>query len=250
MAPTNRQTKAEVKRARAAAARAAAERAQRRARLLRVGLWSAVAAAALVAAVIVVVNQTGNAKTAGAAASPTAPGASTAVGAAPSASSVANGSAPPWPAPADPSAAVAAAGLSMLSEEGTALHIHTHLDVFVDGSPVQVPADIGIDEARPAISALHTHDTTGVIHVESPSKTATFTLGQFFTEWQVPLSADRLGGLTVDATHHLKVYVNGTLRAGDPAAIVLAAHDEIAVIYGTDAQNVNVPMSYRWTNGL
>jgi hypothetical protein len=138
----------------------------------------------------------------------------------------------------------------MLGEEGNALHIHAHLDVIADGKPVQVPADIGVDDARQMISPLHSHDTTGVIHVESPNKADTFTLGQFFAEWDVALSADHIGGLTADDTHHLTVYVNGTPRAGDPAAIVLAAHDEIAIVYGTDAEQITVPSSYPWTNGL
>src|SRR5262249_7959582 len=116
---------------------------------------------------------------------------------------------PPWGKPADASAAVAAAGLPMLGEEGNALHIHTHLDVIVNGSAVQVPAEIGIDEARQKISPLHSHDTSGVIHIESPDANASFTLGQYFTEWQVSVSADHIGGLTNDATHHLKAYVNG-----------------------------------------
>jgi hypothetical protein len=134
--------------------------------------------------------------------------------------------------------------------EGNAVHIHSHLDVFVDGKAVTVPAEIGIDEARNKISALHSHDPTGVIHVESPTAPATFTLGQFFIEWQVSLSADHIGGLKADDTHHLKVYVNGTLREGDPASIVLAAHDEIAIVYGVDAQQPTVPKTYTWTNGL
>jgi len=157
---------------------------------------------------------------------------------------------PPWGAPADPSAAAAAAGLPMLGAEGTALHIHAHLDVIADGTPVEVPADIGIDVPAQKISPLHTHDTTGVIHVESPTKSATFTLGQFFDEWQVSLSPDHIGGLTTDSTHQLKVYVNGKVQSGDPTKIVLAAHDEIAIVYGTAAQQTNVPSSYQWTNGL
>ena len=126
----------------------------------------------------------------------------------------------------------------------------TSLDVFANGSAVQVPAEIGIDPAHQQISPLHTHDTTGVIHIESPDKTATFTLGQFFTEWQVSLSGDHIGGLTVDATHHLKVYVNGKPYTDNPANLAFAAHDEIAIVYGTDAQPVTVPSSYAWTNGL
>ena len=243
MATTRRPTKAEAKRARIEAARTAAARAQRRSRNLRIGLWSAagIVVLALVVTVSVVLTRPDTPKAAPAPAT-TAP--TTA------ASAAGRTSNPPWSAPADASAAVAAAGLPMLGEEGSALHIHAHLDVIANGSPVQVPADIGVDDARQKISPLHSHDTTGVIHIESPNKTDTFTLGQFFAEWQVALAADHIGGLAADATHHLKVYVNGIPRTGDPAGIALAAHDEIAIVYGTDAQQTNVPNSYHWTNGL
>ncbi|MFE3503221.1 hypothetical protein ACFXPX_28030 [Kitasatospora sp. NPDC059146] len=158
---------------------------------------------------------------------------------------------PPWDAPADAAAAVKAAGLPMLGAEGTALHIHTHLDVYADGQPVTVPALVGIDESAQRISPLHTHDTSGVVHIESPVA-ADFTLGQFLTEWQVSASADHLGGLRTDATHALTAYVDGKAVGGDPAAIVLHAHDEIALVYGTAAENaaVKVPSGYDWPSGL
>jgi hypothetical protein len=138
----------------------------------------------------------------------------------------------------------------MLGEEGNALHIHAHLDVIINGGPIAVPADIGVDEARHKISPLHSHDSSGVIHIESPNANDSFTLGQFFAEWDVALSANRIGGLTADASHHLTVYVNGTQHTGNPATIVLSAHDEIAIVYGTEAQPASVPTSYEWTNGL
>jgi hypothetical protein len=239
MPTTSRPTKAEIKRARVEAARAAVARAKRRSRNLRIGLWSAAAlvVAALVATTIVVLNRPHPAQTATAAP-------------AGSASVLGRTDNPPWNAPSDVSAAVASAGLPMLGAEGTAVHIHAHLDIIVNGSAVQVPADIGVDDAQQKISPLHSHDTTGVIHIESPTKPATFTLGQFFTQWQVSLSADHIGGLVSDNTRHLKVYVNGIPRDGDPAGIVLAAHDEIAIVYGTDAQQSNVPHTYQWSNGL
>lgn len=240
MATTRRSTKAELKQARAEAARAAFARAKRRSRMRRLGLWSAAGvavAAAAVATTVVLLNHRDTSQAA------TAVPAS-AVGA------VGRTSNPPWDAPRDASAGVAAAGLSMLGEEGNEVHIHAHLDIIANGNPVQIPADIGVDEARHKISPLHSHDTTGVIHIESPVKDATFTLGQFFTEWQLSLSADHIGGLATDDSHHLKAYVNGKLRTGDPTGIVLAAHDEIAIVYGTDAQQANVPSSYQWSNGL
>ncbi|WP_051969723.1 hypothetical protein [Kitasatospora azatica] len=157
---------------------------------------------------------------------------------------------PPWDAPADASAAVAAAGLPMLDAEGTVEHIHAHLDVYLDGKAVSVPPLIGIDETAQRISPLHTHDTSGVIHIESPVKTD-FTLGQFMTEWQVSLAADHLGGATTDGSHTLTAYVDGKPVTGDPAAVVLGAHQEIALVYGTATENaqVSVPSSFAFPNG-
>ena len=239
MASARRPTKAESKRAQIEAARAAMAQAQRRDRLIRVGLWSIAGVVLIAILVTVIVVLTRPDKTAVATATRT--GAASAVG---------RTTNPPWDAPADPSAAAATAGLPMLGSEGSALHIHAHLDVLANGTPVEVPADLGIDVPAQKISPLHTHDTTGVIHVESPMKSATFTLGQFFDEWQVSLAADHLGGLTTDGTHQLKVYVNGKVQSGDPTNIVLTAHDEIAIVYGTAAQQTNVPSSFQWTNGL
>ena len=246
MTGTRRPTKAEVKRARAEAARAAVAKAQRRSRIIRLSAWAGaiVVALAVIVSAIAVLNRPHTV--------PTVAAASSAPATTPSPIATAQGrtSNPPWDAPADTSSVVAAAGLPMLGEEGNAVHIHAHLDIIVNGVAVQVPANIGIDEARQQISPLHSHDTTGVIHIESPTAPATFTLGQFFTEWQVSLAADHIGGLTVDGTHQLKAYVNGKPYTGNPAGIVLAVHDEIVLVYATAAQTPTIPSTYAWTNGL
>ncbi|GAA1365001.1 hypothetical protein [Streptomyces beijiangensis] len=125
-----------------------------------------------------------------------------------------------WPAPADVPARVRAAGLTMLDEEAMTMHIHPHLEVFVDGRPMTVPADIGIDRSgpKPRYSPLHTHDTSGVVHVESATW-RDFTLGQLLTEWGAPRTDGR-------------GYVNGRAHQGDPARIVLHDQDEIRLVYG------------------
>ncbi|MEV4622732.1 hypothetical protein AB0J74_28965 [Asanoa sp. NPDC049573] len=156
---------------------------------------------------------------------------------------------PPWAVPADPAAHVRAAGLPMLGTEGTVEHIHAHLDISVNGQPVVVPALIGIDETTGELSPLHTHDTSGVIHVESPVQ-ADFSLGQVFTEWQVSLSGDHIGSLKTGNGEELHAYVNGKLQQGDPAGIVLHAHDEIALVYGTAAQQANPPATFTFPAGL
>lgn len=173
-------------------------------------------------------------------------------GAAAAAVALTTGAASPgerWPAPSDPSAGARRAGLPMLTAEGTVLHHHMHLDVRVNGRAVTVPAGIGIDSARHRVSPLHTHDTTGVIHIESPVR-RTFTLGQFFTEWNVPLSRTRLGDLHADARHTIGVYVNGAKATGDPASVPLRQHDEIAVTYGARGRTPHMPASYRFAPGL
>lgn len=152
-----------------------------------------------------------------------------------------------WPAPADASARAKVAGLPMLGAEGQVLHIHSHLDVLVDGKPVQVPADLGIDLQQQKISPLHTHDTSGIVHIESPVQ-ADFTLGQVMTEWNVPLTKDALGDLKTGGGNELHVYVNGKEQTGDPAAIKLAAHAEIAIVYGKAGQKF--PSSYTWPAGV
>lgn len=152
---------------------------------------------------------------------------------------------PPWPAPSDPSARVAAAGLPMLGAEGQVEHIHVHLDIIVNGKPVVVPGNIGIDQKTQQISPLHTHAENGVVHVESPVKTV-FSLGQFMTEWDVALTEDSIGGLKADGANAFRAYVNGKERPGNPAAIVLRDHDEIALVYGPTDLKVDVPSSYDW----
>jgi hypothetical protein len=143
---------------------------------------------------------------------------------------------PPWTnGAAGLAARLQAIGLPALPEEGTVLHIHQHLDLFVNGRRVRVPAGIGIDPQLQFISPLHTHDTTGVLHVESPEPTA-FTLGQFFEVWGVPLSARQIGGLRVGGGKVLRAWVNGRPLAGDPAALGLASHQQIVLAYGTAGQ--------------
>jgi hypothetical protein len=154
---------------------------------------------------------------------------------------------PPWSAPTDAAAAMRAAGLPMLSREGTVEHIHAHLDVRVNGQPVKVPAMIGID--RRGISPVHTHDSTGVIHVESPVK-QTFTLGEFFTEWDVGLSTDSIGGLRAGDGKTLRAFLNGNPITGNPAALPINAHDEIVLIYGTAQPGESIPTHYDFAAGL
>jgi hypothetical protein len=211
----------------------------------RRGTWLWIAATVVVAAAVLAVVIIAMTKNVGAPGSDTdaaglnGPPATVAVGAT---------SLPPWPAPADATAAARAAGLPMLSSEGALEHIHAHLDVLVDGHAVPVPANIGIDRPKGSISALHTHDDSGIIHIESPARRQ-FSLGELFTEWQVSLSGENIGGLRNADGKTLRVFVNGNLQTGNPAAITLGPHDEIAVIYGVAQPGETIPAKYNFPQG-
>ncbi|WP_374009269.1 hypothetical protein [Leifsonia sp. LS-T14] len=163
--------------------------------------------------------------------------------------SAANAVSEPWGAPANVESGAHAAGLQMLSAEGSALHIHQHLTVTVDGAAVSVPADLGIDAAKQQISPIHTHDASGIIHVESPTVTS-FALGQVFDEWQQKLGTGQVGtyrdgkdGQTV------AVYVNRKPFSGDPRSIPLTDHEDIDIVVAKKGTPVEAPSAFSWPSG-
>jgi hypothetical protein len=161
----------------------------------------------------------------------------------------------PWPAPKNPMALACKAGLVPEKAEFLQYHVHAHLDVFVNGKPVVVPAGIGIDLDHPAvradtnasdvvigagltqecdepcISPLHTHDLSGLLHTETKTPSPN-QLGQFFTEWAVRLTSDCVGGYCKPDVP-IKIYVDGEVETGDPTQIELSDLREIAIVIGT-----------------
>lgn len=142
----------------------------------------------------------------------------------------------PWPPEIDNlEKRLSQIGLPALSQEGTVLHTHQHIDIFINGQQITLPANIGIDDAKGFISPIHTHDGTGIIHVESPVSEK-FYLGQFFDIWGVRLSSDCIGGYCNNKDQTLKIFVNGDLFNENPRLIELRAHQEIVITYGTISQ--------------
>jgi hypothetical protein len=154
-------------------------------------------------------------------------------------------SSPPWPAPADKRAKAVAAGLPNVSGVKLAEHVHAHLSITVDGGHVTVPGQIGLDEKNGFATALHTHDTSGIVHIESPSK-RDFTLGQFFTEWGVRLDTGHVGATGGDVAEVLTVFVDGERRAGDPASIVLRDLDDIDLVVAPAGTVVRPSAPFDW----
>ena len=72
-------------------------------------------------------------------------------------------------------------------------HFHVHLAVYLDGRPLTIPAGLGVGrpwEVNPPgfiatggrFAWIHTHDTTGVVHVFTQVGKSD-TLGQVFSVW-------------------------------------------------------------------
>lgn len=167
-----------------------------------------------------------------------------------------------WAAPTNPLELTVSAGLQPEPKETLHFHVHAHLDVFIDGNAVLVPAGIGINVTDPAvkhgqwnggptyggiegctqpcISPLHTHYESGVIHTESANSTPN-RLGQFFTEWNVPLirtfTRTCVGEYCAPATP-IAVYVDGQRYSGNPADIALTDRKEIAVVIGSAPKQI------------
>ena len=136
-------------------------------------------------------------------------------------------------------------GLNALTNEGEVVHIHQHLDIYVNGKKVTVPSQIGIYDGQ-FLTELHTHDATGIMHVESPTK-RTFDLAQFFGVWGVRLTPSCVGGYCKELTPW-RLYVDGKPYQGDPRALELKAHQEIAIVIGTPPKTI--PSKYKFPAGL
>src|SRR5438105_828169 len=97
-------------------------------------------------------------------------------------------------------------GVECHTLEQTNYHVHSHLDVFVDGQKQQVPSKIGILSSPSCLYWLHTHDTDGIIHVEAP-QAHDFTLGQFLNIWNQTRDTDGFFNSVSDM--NVTVYVDG-----------------------------------------
>jgi hypothetical protein len=169
-----------------------------------------------------------------------------------------NTDAAPWPRPDRLMARVRAAGLTPAKTELLDYHVHSHLDVFVDGKRVVVPAGIGISSEIPerettdgvlvfslgglprcrraCISPLHTHTNSGILHTESPVDRLN-TLGEFLTEWGVRFTPDCVGGYC-KPDKKIAIYIDGERFRGDPASIQLERERQIALVIGKPPRRI------------
>jgi len=126
------------------------------------------------------------------------------------------------------------------SENKIINHIHTSLNVTLNEDMLLVPNGIGINSTlwndhsldkygtksksttfgviNPAMSPLHTHDSSGIIHVES-TEIKNYTLGQFLQIWGINLE-NRIVALLVDG-NPANGYSNHTLSDNERLTLII-----------------------------
>ncbi len=129
-------------------------------------------------------------------------------------------------------------GLNCLKQLGEPYHHHVHLSIFINGEQLALPMGVGMYQPgggksgyiyhQTCLYFVHTHDRTGIVHIES--KTAQpFTLGIVFKLWGEPLSSTQIA----EFTGPVSVYVNGNPDTTDPVANVpLNPGDDITLVIG------------------
>jgi hypothetical protein len=140
-------------------------------------------------------------------------------------------------------------GIECNASEQLLFHIHTPLSIFVNGQSMFVPPQIGIVPEK-CIYWLHTHDETGIIHIESPIK-RDFTLGQFLDLWKKKLNNTQVfDSIFNEKSNMPQIYINGNKLATGTnyRDAKLHAHDEIALMYGTPPSQI--PSKYDFPEGL
>ncbi|PZR58450.1 MAG: hypothetical protein DLM50_02915 [Candidatus Meridianibacter frigidus] len=127
--------------------------------------------------------------------------------------------------------------------EQARMHVHGHLALFVDGTQIEVPRYIGIvpSESGTCLYWLHTHDGSGILHVESP-EFRQYTLGNLFDIWGEDLSRSHVGPFAGPVT----AFVNGAKWSGDLGAIPLSAHQQITLEVG---RHIVPPPNYAFPAG-
>ena len=117
-------------------------------------------------------------------------------------------------------------------------HIHIFLGLYVNGTEFAIPRGIGVVVptdpnnleilyATNCFYYTHTHDSTGVVHVEDPDVSGTavtgtlYTLGDVFSVWGITVNATQFGQFSGPVS----VYTSGQVYRGGGASSLIAESD-------------------------
>lgn len=125
-------------------------------------------------------------------------------------------------------------------------HVHFYLGLWVNGTQVAIPAGLGMFNPQPAqngfINAascyyhIHTHDASGLVHIEDPSTApitqSLYTLKNLFDEWGITVNGNQFGSFSGP----VRVFTSGQIYRGGAVNQTTPATD--LTFYGSDATTV------------
>ncbi|HEY0062008.1 MAG TPA: hypothetical protein VGC21_07795 [Telluria sp.] len=126
-------------------------------------------------------------------------------------------------------------------------HKHALISIYSNGKRLGFPDGIGrVHAGCYHAYEMHTHDVTGIIHMEADVPKQ-FKLGQWFSLWKQPLSRNGVAGLAGPVRFY--VIENGAITRydGDPYQIVMTPHREVLIVTGT---TMTVVPKYQWPPGV
>jgi len=91
------------------------------------------------------------------------------------------------------------------SHQNIALHIHSDLKININGEETQIPSNIGVGNG--VMRPVHTHDSSGEIHIEGPYK-RDYAIEEFFQVWGKTFNSKCIFDYCTD-NGELNMYVNG-----------------------------------------
>ena len=105
--------------------------------------------------------------------------------------------------------------LECLDHSGLARHDHSNLKIYLDGQQRLIPSMIGIDSEicngdTENMHAVHTHDSTGKLHIESNTD-IDIPIGVFFDIWGVHFNETGIFEYRVNETYELVMTIDGVL---------------------------------------
>ena len=107
------------------------------------------------------------------------------------------------------------------------LHIHPGLEIIINGEKQEIPANIGVSPN--CMRPVHTHDQTGIIHIEWKTK-RDFLLSDYFRVWGKTFNQNQIFDYQADENHEIVVTVNGQ-RSEEYERLIMRDHDQIVIIY-------------------
>lgn len=122
------------------------------------------------------------------------------------------------------------------------VHFHAHVSLYINGKRVLVPANVGIAPDGSCQYWLHTHDESGVIHIEIPSGVSV-TFGNFLDIWAQQFRQLEYPSQLSDPVGW-RVYVNGQPFTSDFHTIPLHSHTLLTLAY--NSPDVKPDTNYHW----